>query len=143
MKTYKSKIGLELIIPVFILLSVVGSLNAYAESWPGLVVVICVALFIMHMFLTTYYQLNGEQLIIRCGFIINKTLAIRSITKIEETNNPASSPATSLDRLEIYYNKFDSVIISPKDKQGFITDLKTINPAIVVRLKNNRKVEVH
>lgn len=137
MKTYKSKIGLELVIPVFIVLSVVGGLNAYAGSWSGLVVIIGVALFIMHMFLTTYYQLDGEQLKIKCGFLINKTVAIRTITKIEETNNPLSSPATSLDRLEIFYNKFDSVLISPKDKQGFITALKTIKPAIDVQLKNS------
>jgi hypothetical protein len=43
-----------------------------------------------------------------------------------------SAPATSFDRLEILYNSFDTVIISPKDKSGFITHMKTINPSIEV-----------
>jgi hypothetical protein len=41
-----------------------------------------------------------------------------------------SSPALSLDRIEIFYNKFDSVIISPKNKADFVAELKSINPAI-------------
>lgn len=49
-----------------------------------------------------------------------------------ETKSPLSSPATSLDRLEIMYNKNESIIISPKDRTGFINELKTINPGIEV-----------
>ena len=58
--------------------------------------------------------------------------------KITETNNALSSPATSLDRLEITYGKFDSVIISPKQKQEFINDITTLNPNVEVKFKNKR-----
>jgi hypothetical protein len=40
------------------------------------------------------------------------------------------SPALSLDRIEIFYNKFDSVIASPENKADFVAELKSINPAI-------------
>ncbi|MFC3199468.1 PH domain-containing protein [Parapedobacter deserti] len=52
--------------------------------------------------------------------------------QIEETRTLISAPAPSLDRLEIFYNKFDSIVISPKDKQGFIADLLKLNPEIEV-----------
>lgn len=55
-----------------------------------------------------------------------------SIRKIEETRNPISAPAPSLNRLEIFYNRFDSIVISPKDKPEFIANLIKLNPEIEV-----------
>lgn len=89
----------------------------------------------MHLLLTTHYQINGNILIVKSGLVINKKLDINSIRKIVQTTNPMSSPALSLDRIEIFFHKFDSIIISPKDKIIFIEDLKSINPAIEIDLK--------
>ena len=55
---------------------------------------------------------------------------INDITQIEPTHNPLSSPALSLDRLKIYYRKdgrVATVMISPKDKEGFLNILRN-NP---------------
>jgi len=68
---------------------------------------------------------------VKCGFVINIRIDIATITKIEPTNTMLSSPALSFDRIEVFYNKYDSVIISPGDKAGFIAKLQQINPAIV------------
>ncbi|MEG0697900.1 MAG: PH domain-containing protein, partial [Algoriella sp.] len=68
----------------------------------------------------------------KSGFLVNKKIDINSITKISKTNNPISSPALSLDRIEIFYNKYDSVIISPKNEQEFIQDLQKINSSIII-----------
>jgi hypothetical protein len=46
--------------------------------------------------------------------------AVLDITAITPTSNPLSSPALSLDRLRIDYGKGRSVMISPRDKQGFL-----------------------
>lgn len=138
MTTYKSKVGLELLIPLVIIVGGVGALNACYENWLGLLIVVFVGSFITHLFVTTYYQIDGTRLRIKCGFIVNKSVDVNNITKITETNNPQSSPATSVDRLEIAYNKFDSILISPKDKMGFIRELKRVKPAIEVRLKDGK-----
>ncbi len=90
------------------------------------------------MFATTYYAINENNLIVKCGFLFNKTIDINTIKKISETNNPLSSPATSIDRLEITYGKYDSVIISQKQKQDFINDIITLNPNIEVKFKKKR-----
>lgn len=75
---------------------------------------------------------------IRCGFLFNKYIDIKTIKKITETNNPLSSPATSLDRLEITYGKFDSILILPKQKIEFINDIKSLNPNVEIKLKNKQ-----
>jgi membrane protein YdbS with pleckstrin-like domain len=130
MTTYKSKQALVLIMPLILILGGFGFIMAYNKVWPGLFVMIIIASLVTHMFLTTYYQIDGRVLKIKSGFLFNKTIAIDSIREITATKNPLSSPATSLDRLEIKYNKSDSIIISPKDKAGFINELKKINPAL-------------
>ena len=57
---------------------------------------------------------------------------INSIKRIYKTRNPLTSPALSLDRIAIVYNKYDEVLISPKNKQEFVEELLKINPDILV-----------
>ena len=111
----------------------------YAKVWAGVCIILLVIAFIAHLFLTTYYQVNGSTLRVKSGFVVDKTIKIDSITQIKETNNPISSPAISIDRIVISYNKYDSVIISPKEKKAFINHLTQINPNIRVILKNKMK----
>jgi hypothetical protein len=84
------------------------------------------------MFSTTYYTISGSTLRIKSGFIINIVVDIGAISKITPTRNMLSSPALSLDRLEIFYNKYDSVLISPDDKIEFAKQLKSINADISI-----------
>ena len=84
----------------------------------------------MATYLYLYYEIGNGVLRVRSGFLLNRSIPISSITKIEATKNPISAPATSFDRLEVFYNKFESVIISPKEKRAFIAHLKQLNPKI-------------
>ncbi|TLP80170.1 PH domain-containing protein [Maribacter sp. ACAM166] len=72
-------------------------------------------------------------------FTQNKTIRalseIDKIRKISETNNPLSAPAASLDRLEIVYDAYGTILISPKDKSGFIKHITQLNPKIEVTYK--------
>ena len=136
MKKFKSKIGMEFTIPlggilIFTLISVIT-----AKAWIGLVIVSLVIIFVTHLFATTEYTISNQNLNVKSGFIINQNINISSIRKLTETNNLLSSPATSIDRIEILYNKFDTILVSPKDKTKFITNLTEINKNIEVKLKS-------
>ncbi len=65
---------------------------------------------------------------------MNDKIDIGKISRIRKTKSLISSPAWSLDRIEIFYNKYDSVIISPKNRKEFIQDLQKINSSIIVEL---------
>lgn len=80
---------------------------------------------------TTGYILERETLIIKFGPFKNK-VSIMEISKIKGTKNPLSAPALSMDRLEITYGRFNFALVSPKEKQLFITKLLEINPHIEV-----------
>lgn len=136
MKTHYSKIGMELVVPLVLIFGTVLVLIINEKpNWIAIAILLPVILFVVHMFLTTKYTIEGDKLVIKCGFLYHKTIDINTIRRIAETNNLLSSPATSLDRLEILYGKFDSVLISPRRKAEFINDIKRINPGIEVNLK--------
>lgn len=73
----------------------------------------------------TYYVVENNTLIIK-SLVFRWKININDITQIEPTHNPLSSPALSLDRLKISYMKngrIAKVMISPKDKKGFLNTL--------------------
>lgn len=134
-KTYKSKIGIGL--SLFIGIVLIGSsIPMFLETpviWLGILLNVIIALFIIYTFTNTKYVIDATNLQIKCGFLYNKIIPIQDIRRIEESRSPLSSPAASLDRLEIIYNKFDSILISPKEKRAFVEDIIKINSGIKVK----------
>ncbi|UKE71286.1 PH domain-containing protein [Xanthomonas cerealis pv. cerealis] len=68
------------------------------------------------LLLSTAYTIESEVLIVRSG-PIRQRIPLDQISDIRPSSNPISSPALSLDRLEIHYGQ-KRILISPKDKQG-------------------------
>jgi membrane protein YdbS with pleckstrin-like domain len=85
-------------------------------------VITCVALPYW-LFTTTKYTVGTDELLIRSGPFWWR-VPIKDIVSITPTRNPLSSPALSLDRLEINYGKNTSIMVSPLDKEGFIEALR-------------------
>ena len=134
-KIYTSKISLGILIFIILVFVISGIviIDLNVKNNFGVAVYVLTILFIAYLFVTTNYTIYNQQtLIVKSGFLMNKKIDINSITKISKTNNPISSPALSLDRIEIFYNKYDSVIISPKNEQEFIQDLQKINSSIII-----------
>lgn len=86
-----------------------------------------IVVLISFLFYTTRYKIEGENVV-----IWRTKIHIHSIRKVYKTRNPLSSPALSLDRIAIVYNKFDEVLISPVERDDFIQELLKINPNIEV-----------
>lgn len=135
-KVYKSKIGLELAIPIslaFVIPIIYGLTQK--QTMIAVIILMVAYAFIVHIFLTTKYTVQNHTLIVSCSFLYKKVIDVNSIQKIIETNNPLSSAATSIDRLEIKFNKTQSILISPKLKKEFIENMVAINPTIEVQWK--------
>jgi len=97
---------------------------------------------VLPIWLNTYYLLDREDLLIRSGLIIRTRISYSQITSVSGTRNPMNSAALSLDRLEIRYTaksgKFSkSILISPKDKTGFIEALR--NKAENIEVSDEKK----
>ena len=105
-------------------------------------IMIPVTAFTLNIFFGTHYTINEKkELMVKCGIIYHSKIDISSIKSISKTWNPISSPAPSLDRLEIKYGKWDSVIVSPREKQAFIQALQEINPDIKTQLISQATIQ--
>ena len=84
-----------------------------------LVIMILIVLFIGWIWFGTGYEISEDQLKISCGPFRHR-IPIQEIKEIKRTRSPLSSPACSLDRMEIKYGKSKRIMISPADKENFI-----------------------
>ena len=142
MKTYKSKISYGLLLFIFILFfGIILSMLFTNEEIEGVFVTSGILLltlaFIFYIFFSIKYSIDNGVIKIRCGVIFKKDLSINKIKTISKTSSLISSPAASFDRIELKYDKFNSVIISPESQRDFVDELIAINPNIVNEIKNN------
>lgn len=138
---FKSKVAWQFhfICLVFVLFNLWGIVEWINAVNIGILVLIFTPLnvfIIIPIWLNTYYLLKDGELLVKCGLLSFKKIDCDSITKVTETRNPVSSPALSLDRLEITYKlrsgSTKHIIVSPKDKVGFIEELKAVNPGMEI-----------
>jgi hypothetical protein len=136
-KRYNSKIGIGMVTIITLILIFASLPMIIFRNWTGLIIILALVVFFIYLFLTTDYTISGKELIIKCGFLYKSVIKIDKITKLKETNNILSSPATSFDRIAIYYSD-NIILVSPKDKIGFIDNLLKLNPRIEIILKEKK-----
>jgi len=93
------------------------------------IIMIAVILFVGWIWFGTGYEISDDELKIRCG-PFRQRIPLQEIKEIKKTRSPLSSPACSLDRMEIKYGKSKRLMISPADKEGFIKMLTGRVPQI-------------
>jgi membrane protein YdbS with pleckstrin-like domain len=98
-----------------------------------LILAVMLPVFLLWMWLTTYYVLDESNLVIKYG-PFKKIIPLNTIKSVKMTMNPLSSPALSLKRLEIIYGQYNMVLISPKDRDEFMKILSKHCPQAEIRL---------
>jgi hypothetical protein len=98
-----------------------------------LILAVMLPVFLLWMWLTTYYVLDENNLVIKYG-PFKKIIPLNTIKSVKMTMNPLSSPALSLKRLEIIYGQYNMVLISPKDRDEFMKILSKHCPQAEIRL---------
>jgi hypothetical protein len=130
-KTFKSKVDLLFLIPILLVLVGAEAFMITNKILVGEIGVGLLAAFIIYMCIDTLYVVTGDnKLKIKSGFLYNREIYIKSIKKVRPTRDHRASPALSFDRLEISYNRYGRVVVSPNNKSEFIKELKEVNPRI-------------
>lgn len=127
MKTFKSKIDLWLTLALIfcIAVSLFGAWDLIVNQASNKHFALAFCLLVIGaglpvwLILGTKYTVDKDELKIVSGPFSWK-IAIASIDQIKTSHSFISSPALSLDRLEIKYRGNQSILISPKDKDAFL-----------------------
>lgn len=96
----------------------------------NIILQLVVSLLILSV-LRTVYVVNGCKLHVWVSFIPFGRKDIRKIVSVRRSSSLLSSPALSVDRLLITFRDGDILIVSPKDRDGFIAALLSVNPNII------------
>ena len=116
-----SVVALSTILPLF-----------WQFSWLLFVIDVAEIVLLYDMFFHTYYRIEGSRLIVKNGSALTFTYDISSIQSVSPTRTLLSAPALSLDRLKLTMKGGETVVISPKDKDGLIRELLNVNPEIKI-----------
>ena len=76
-------------------------------------------LLLIWIYRSTFYTIEGNTLHVR-SMGMSWDIDATTIRRVSATRSPLSAPALSLDRMEIEYGRFGSVVISPEAKREFI-----------------------
>jgi hypothetical protein len=130
-KTFKSKVDALVLIPVLVVLIGAEVYMIVNNFIIGVIAIGLLTLFVIYVCVDTLYVVTGDdKLKIKSGFLYNREIYIKSIKKVRPTRDHKASPALSFDRLEISYNRYGRVVVSPNNKTEFIKELKEVNPRI-------------
>jgi hypothetical protein len=134
---YPSKIdwwlGVLLVVPLAaalgtaIALQLGGEAGSAIVGWLALLGV--VALYVVVVW-PVAYELTGDAIVVRFG-LMRWRIAYRSIREVKPTRSLLASPALSLDRIVIDTDGSLAPMISPADRDGFLTDLTARVPHLV------------
>lgn len=96
----------------------------WSEIWVGVASIAGVIALYVGVILPMRYGLGNGQLVVRFG-LCRRKIPYERITSVMRTSNPLSSPALSLDRLQIEFGGgiWNSIMISPADRERFLDDL--------------------
>jgi len=130
---------LSITIWVCILFSVFSGLSPFfisgIDAGGGTIVfIICfgVAGLLAWIWLGTVYYVTESALLVYSG-PLKKTIPLQSITSVKPVTSIVASAATSSKRLEILYNKYDLIYISPLEEDAFLAEVQSLCPHATVQ----------
>lgn len=132
-KTFKSKIDLPVLLPIIIVFLTAEIFMIVKGIVIGVIAITLLSIFISYLCIDTRYITNGSSLRIKSGFLFDQEIYIKSIKRVSPVKqHGVKSPALSFDRLEICFNRYGRIIISPNNQKEFIRELTEVNPRIRV-----------
>lgn len=105
---------------------------ALAGRWWGFAVLVLPFALMTWNLLSTQYVVSADTLAVRC-MLFRKTVPLSSVTMLRGSRDFRSSPALSLDRIEVLAGG-DSVLVSPREREAFVEAIRSRQPSVVVEL---------
>lgn len=91
-------------------------------AWFVVPVMLLSAAFVLWIWAKTGYTITETDLLVQSG-PFRWRIPLATIRSVRPTRNPLSSPALSMDRLEVRYQK-GMVLISPEEQERFLEELR-------------------
>lgn len=134
MTIYRSRISIFLVVSIvapFLVILVIMSLPGQFDLI-GLIVLILVALFIAYLFWQTKYAIHEDMLYICSGIGRPDVYDLKELSLIAPSRSWLSAPALSLKRIRLSFSNGREVLISPRQQDVFLAEIRKINPKAAI-----------
>lgn len=134
MTIYRSRISIFLVVSIvapFLVILVIMSLPGQFDLI-GLIVLILVALFIAYLFWRTKYAIHEDMLYICSGIGRPDVYDLKELSLIAPSRSWLSAPALSLKRIRLSFSNGREVLISPRQQDVFLAEIRKINPKAAI-----------
>ena len=113
--------GFVFVLPVLELVFIFGfvPVDSIALKLAIIAVLGLAAAYPIWLLFSTYYSVEDGLLRIRAGNF-HWQIPLKDITSVQDSSSLISSPALSLERLDIRYGDGKSILVSPADQDGFL-----------------------
>lgn len=118
-------------IPIFLCLGTIYATITTQISILTILLMLAIIVLFSSFWFNTHYTIKKKHVKISYG-PITKRILISEITAIRKTKNPFTAPALSMKRIELTYDNYHTIQISPKETQRFIRELTRRNSEIQV-----------
>jgi hypothetical protein len=133
MTTFPSKIDFKIVAFPVLVIGFTTFMMIKDGIWVGVLVNVLTLALVLYIFYSIRYTIDGQFLHMKVGFYKYPPIDIHKIRYIDLTNSWHSSPAASLDRMNLQCGKMGTFTVSPADKETFVQMLLAVNPDIVVK----------
>ncbi|MCM3670501.1 PH domain-containing protein [Mesobacillus maritimus] len=101
----------------------------FDQQWIKIVILWSIGLSLLWIWFKTGYTIEDNTLKIQYG-PFKKRIKIEEITSTRRTRNPFTDPALSIDKIEINYERYKTIAISPNDHVEFVHQMLIQNPSV-------------
>lgn len=134
METFRSGIDGSFIVVAVLVLGV-SAVGTYAAATAGTLLLPAVVMLpavglVLWVWRSTRYVVTDTSLLVRSAFV-KVEIPLESITRLQRTSTMLAAPALSFDRLEVRHAA-GAVVVSPKDRDRFVTAITSRNPGVDV-----------
>jgi hypothetical protein len=126
---------LLLLLPTLVVLSIV-ILSVIRHNWSLVIPLLIASGISFWIWTATYYEFLPDELLVKAGPFKWK-ISYQSIKRVRRTKSLLSSPALSINRLEISHTK-GIILISPEKELEFISLLMKQNPEILIEIDGSK-----
>jgi hypothetical protein len=137
-RQYAPKYDLWLVVAVLSTVFIPLALGTVAISigdvWPGVIGafggVLLIVVVLLGLAWPVRYVLDGATLRVRAGWWLRWEVPVASIEEVIPVRTAYSSPAWSVDKLQVSYRRcgeLDFLLIAPRDRHTFLDDLARLD----------------
>ena len=133
MKTYRTRISVGLVAFIVVVLLVCCLPGILGDAGWRLLISVCVTCVpVFFLIYSIKYTIDGTTLRVTVLGIFNDEYDLMLLESVVPTRTILSAPASSLKRIRLDFTDGQAAVISPRNQEDFLAELRKINPKVKI-----------